>query len=407
VTEHRAWAPLRTRAFRALWIANLVSNVGTVMHTVGAGWAMTSLTASPAVVALAQVAWSVPGFLFALPAGALADLFDRRVVMRASQIVAMCIAALFGVLHLTGHLGVVALLAGTFLLSVSLTLSAPIFSAIIPDLVAPDDVPQAIGLNSVAYNGAQSLGPALGGVLVAAAGPAAVFLLNAVSFLGIVAVAGGWPARADHDDSERPLAAMRAGISHVRHDRRLAPIALRITLAFFASSAIVALLPVVARTRLRAEAWQFGLLSASLGAGVVVAVMVQPRLRGRMRTDSTVFVASALWAVGAAVLGWTTHLAVAIPALLLAGTGAMLTSNTMWSLFLLRTPARVRGRASSISMLAVWLGTSVGAIAWGALASRTSVATALVGAAGLHLVVTALATLWLRLGDDDTGTVAA
>ena len=129
VTEHRAWAPLRTRAFRALWIANLVSNVGTVMHTVGAGWAMTSLTASPAVVALAQVAWSVPGFLFALPAGALADLFDRRVVMRASQIVAMCIAALFGVLHLTGHLGVVALLAGTFLLSVSLTLSAPIFSA--------------------------------------------------------------------------------------------------------------------------------------------------------------------------------------------------------------------------------------------------------------------------------------
>ena len=199
---------------------------------------------------------------------------------------------------------------------------APIFSAIIPDLVAPDDVPQAIGLNSVAYNGAQSLGPALGGVLVAAAGPAAVFLLNAVSFLGIVAVAGGWPARADHDDSERPLAAMRAGISHVRHDRRLAPIALRITLAFFASSAIVALLPVVARTRLRAEAWQFGLLSASLGAGVVVAVMVQPRLRGRMRTDSTVFVASALWAVGAAVLGWTTHLAVAIPALLLAACSA-------------------------------------------------------------------------------------
>ena len=137
MTEHRAWAPLRTRAFRALWIANLVSNVGTVMHTVGAGWAMTSLTASPAVVALAQVAWSVPGFLFALPAGALADLFDRRVVMRASQIVAMCIAALFGVLHLTGHLGVVALLAGTFLLSVSLTLSAPIFSAILLPISLP------------------------------------------------------------------------------------------------------------------------------------------------------------------------------------------------------------------------------------------------------------------------------
>lgn len=407
MTARGAWAPLRIRAFRALWIANLVSNVGTVMHTVGVGWAMTSLTASPAVVALAQVAWSVPGFLVALPAGALADVFDRRAVMRISQLVAMVIAVLFGVLQVTDQLGVPALLGGTFLLSVVLTLSAPVFSAVIPDLVGRDDMPQAIGLNSVAYNGAQSLGPALGGVVVAAAGPEAVFLLNAVSFLGIVFVAGSWPPRDTGLAAERPMAAIRAGVRHVIHDRGLVRITVRVAIAFFATSSIVSLLPVVARTRLDAGAGGFGLLSASLGAGVVVAVVLQPRLRARLSTDASVLVASVMWALGAAVLGWTTEVAVAVPALLVAGTGAMLMSNTMWSSFLVRSPGWVRGRASSISMLAVWLGASVGAVAWGALASHTSVAVALLVAAGLHLVVSAGATAVLRIGDDADGTVAA
>lgn len=405
MTAHRAWAPLRIRAFRALWIANLVSNVGTVMHTVGVGWAMTSLTASPAVVALAQAAWSVPGFLVALPAGAMADVFDRKVVMRVSQLAAMALATAFGVLQLTGHLGVTPLLVGTFLLSVTLTLSAPVFSAVIPDLVDRDDMPQAIGLNSVAYNGAQSLGPALGGVLVAAAGPEAVFFLNAVSFLGIVVVAGGWPER-EVTDGERPLAAIRAGVRHVLHDRRLVRIALRIALAFFASSAITSLLPVVARNRLHAGAVPFGVMGGALGAGVVVAVWVQPRLRAVCRADASVLVAAVVWSAGAALLGWTTSVPVAVVALLLAGTGAMLTSNTMWSLFLVLSPGWVRGRASSISMLSVWLGASIGAVVWGALASRTSVGAALVTAAVLHLAVTGAATVLLRLGDDDTGTVA-
>ena len=377
------------------------------MHTVGASWAITSLTASPAIVALAQVSWSVPGFLFALPAGALADVFDRRSVMRVSQVVAMALATAFGVLHLTGHLGIAALLVGTFLLSVTLTLSAPVFSAVIPDLVEREDVPQAIGLNSVAYNGAQSLGPAIGGIIVAAAGPSAVFFLNAVSFLGIVVVAGGWP---DQDrsgsDGERPLAAIRSGVRHVLHDRRLVTIASRIALAFFASSAITSLLPVVARTRLHAGAGQFGVLSASLGAGVVAAVWLQPRIKAALRADTSVLVAAALWAAGAAALGWTTHLGVAVVALLMAGTGAMLTSNTLWSLFLMLSPAWVRGRASSISMLSVWLGASVGAVTWGAIASRTSVGSTLVAAAAVHLVVTGLSTAVLRIGDDVPGTVA-
>jgi len=253
---------LRRSVFRSLWIASLVSNLGTIMHTVGAGWAITSLTTSPAIVSLAQTAWTVPGFLFALLAGALADVVDRRRVIIATQACGMTVAAALGVLEVSGHLDVPLLLLGTFLLSVALTLSAPAFMALIPELVAPEELPQAIGLNAIAYNAPQSLGPALAGALIAVSGPGAVFFVNAVSFLGIVfAVRAYRPTNVASSSDETIRGAMRTGLRYFADHRSLQRFALRIMLAFTVTSAVTALLPVFARQRLHVAAGAFGLLA--------------------------------------------------------------------------------------------------------------------------------------------------
>ena len=188
-----------------------MSNIGTTMHTVGAAWSMTELTDSPAIVSLVQTAWAVPGFLVAVPAGVAADVVDRRTLLLWCQVTAMVFATALGVLQLTDQLSVSLLLAGTFLLSIALTMAGPAFMALIPDLVGPEELPQAIGLNNIAYNGAQSVGPALAGVVIALSGAGAVFLLNALSFLGIVAVLWRFrPATPGPTSDEKALAAAYA-----------------------------------------------------------------------------------------------------------------------------------------------------------------------------------------------------
>lgn len=397
------WSPLRRRVFRSLWIASLVSNLGTIMHTVGAGWAITSLTTSPAVVSLAQTAWTVPGFLFALLAGAIADVVDRRRVIIATQSCGMVVAAALGVLEITGHLDVPLLLLGTFLLSVALTLSAPAFMALIPELVTVDELPQAIGLNAVAYNGPQSLGPALAGLLIAASGPGAVFLVNAVSFLGIVfAVRAYRPTTKGPPSDETVGTAMRTGLQYFARHRSLQRYALRIMLAFTVTSAVTALLPVFARQRLHVAAGTFGLLATALGVGSVAAIWLLPRARRIAGPDAIVAGAGLTWAIGAGLMATTHSVAPALVGLVLAGTGQMLTMTTVYSLFMVELPSWVRGRASSVVMLVVWLGASAGAFAWGALAGRVGIGAALGVSAIAQLSVTAGSFVALRLDRGDT-----
>jgi MFS family permease len=174
--------------FRALWIAALVSNVGTFMHLVAAGWAMTTLSDSATFVGLVQTAWAVPGFLLALHAGALADMFDRRKLIAITQLGALFVAGALAVMDWTGSLTVSYLLAGTFLESIALTIAAPAFMALTPELVGDEHLAQALGLDSASRNIAQSVGPALAGLIIASFNPGAVFALNALSFIGIIFV---------------------------------------------------------------------------------------------------------------------------------------------------------------------------------------------------------------------------
>lgn len=187
-----AWSPLRQPLFRALWIAAVASNIGTWMQNVGGVWLMTSLTPSPLMVALMQTATSLPVFLVALPAGALADIFDRRRLLLFWQGWMLACAAGLGVLTLIGATTPVVLLSFTFALGLGAAMNAPAWQAIAPELVSRAELPAAVALNSVGFNIARAVGPALGGFIVAAAEPAAVFLLNAASFVGVIFVLYRW-----------------------------------------------------------------------------------------------------------------------------------------------------------------------------------------------------------------------
>ena len=392
------WSPLRVRLFRNLWLAAVVSNIGTSMHTVGAAWAITDLTDSPTVISLVQTAWAIPGFLVAVPSGAFADVVDRRRLIIGSQIGSLLFAAALGVLAATDRLEVPTLLLGTFLLSVVMTLSGPAFMALIPDLVRPDELTQAIGLNNVAYNGSQSVGPALAGVVIAAAGPGAVFLLNAVSFLGIVWVMWRYrPARPGPTSDEPLMSAMRTGITYFAQRRELIRYPSRIAASFFCTAASMALLPTLARQQLGTSAGQFGILSAAVGVGAVVAVWALPRLKAAYAPDVLVMGGATVWAIGAALMAASTGLPLAVVGVLFTGVGQMAAINIVYSLFMLQLPTWIRGRASSVVMLSVWLGTSIGAVAWGAVADAQGIPTALVAAAVLHLAVTAAVTTRLRI----------
>ena len=398
------WSPLRIRVFRALWIAGLVLNIGTFMHIAAAGWTMTTLTESPTLVGLVQTAWAVPGFLLALHAGAFADMVDRRRLIAITQIVALFIAGALAMMQWTDHLSVNWLLAGTFLESVALTISAPAFMALTPEIVDVEHLPQAIGLDSVSRNIAQSVGPALAGLLIALFNPGAVFALNAFSFIGIVFVAQRFKSRAVREPRAQGVNhAIGEGIKHVIGAANLRNVALRLTVVLGATSALTSVMPVVAKENLDVSASGFGLLSGALGVGSVAAVWVLPRVRGAMSTEMVVLSAAAVWSCGTAIFASTAVLWIAVVAMLICGIGTMAMLTTMFSTFMVQLPDWVRGRGSSLAMLMVWLGASIGAFAWGFAASKYGVSTALTAAAVLNVGI-ALINRWalpLRAGDGD------
>src|SRR5262245_38088917 len=224
-----AWSPLRNALFRSLWIATIVSNVGTWMQDVGAGWLMTSLSSSPSMVALVEAADSIPMMLLALPAGALADIVDRRRLLIFVQVYLLAVAGTLGVLTLLGMTTAWMLLGFVFAMGVGAAVTVPAWAAIVPDLVPAEELSSAIALNSIAINISRAIGPAIAGVLVAAVGPWLVFILNALSYIGIIAVLFRW--RREHRKStlpaERFVSAIRVGMRFVLHTRSLQAVLVR------------------------------------------------------------------------------------------------------------------------------------------------------------------------------------
>ena len=393
------WSPLRIAVYRSMWIAALVSNVGTFMHIVAAGWAMTSLTDSPTLVGLVQTSWAVPGFVLALHAGAFADMVERRRLIALTQVLALAIAAVLGVLEMTGNLGVTTLLAGTFLESVALTIAAPAFMALTPQLVGTQYLSQAFGLDSVSRNIAQSVGPALAGAVIAFTNPGAVFMLNAVSFVGILIVVRKLPKFTVQVESASKINhVIKDGIKHVVRTAQLRNIALRLALVLGATASLNSVMPVVAKESLNVGSSGFGILAGALGVGSVLAVWFLPILREKLHAELLAVVACTVWAAATVGFAQSSTLLTAVPALLLCGATLMVLMNVLFSTFIAQLPDHLRGRGSSIGMLMAWLGTSVGAFAWGFTASSTSVRVALITSAAVTAGIGVLNRVALPLG---------
>jgi MFS family permease len=390
------WSPLRRALFRSLWIATVVSNIGTWMHTVGVAWLMTELTPSPLLVALMQTAVSLPIFFLGLPAGALADIVDRRKLLLATEGWMLLVALVLGILTLTGTMSAWVLLALTFLLGLGTALDAPAWQAIIPELVEREELPAAVALSATGFNIARAIGPAIGGLIVAAAGPQAVFFLNAVSFLAVSLVIFRW--RRDQVPSVAPpeemLGATAAGMRYVRHAPALQAVLVRTGVFILGASALWALLPVMVRQELGLEATGYGIILGSLGLGGVICALLLPRLRRSLSVDGLTVAATVVFA------GTTLALATLrlVPLLLLCMmAGGMAWLAIMSSLTVAAqtaVPAWVRARALGIYLLVFQGLMAAGSFGWGALAEQFGSGTALFVAASVLVGGLAVTRRW-------------
>ncbi len=381
-----AWAPLRHRLFRALYVAQFASNAGTWMQVVGAQWLMGDLGGGTLAVALVQTATSLPVFLLVLPAGALGDVLDRRHVLLAAQGAMLVATGLLAVLTAVGLVTPALLLVLVFLIGAGQALSIPSWQATVPELVERGEIAQAAALNGVNFNLARAVGPAIGGVLIAVAGPEAVFALNSVSFLGTLAVLGAWrrPRRQRVLAAEHVWEAVSAGGRFVRSAPNLRIVLLRSLLFMGFASALWALLPVVARGPLGLDAGGYGLLLGSVGIGAVAGAFLLPPLRARLALNALVALASLAYAAALLVIGLLETVPFVVGALVLAGLSwiAVLSSLNASAQTLLPDWARARGLA--YYTLSFQGGQAAGALLWGALAGIAGLEVALaVAAAGL------------------------
>lgn len=378
-----AWAPLRLTVFRNLWLATIVSNIGTSMNETAAVWTMTVQSGSPTLIALMQTSASLPLFFFALPAGALADLLDRRWVIIFAQIGAMLTALTMAALAYFGALTPALLLLTSFHLGVAAAFTVPTWQALIPEVVGRSQLSAAISLGGVSFNLARSMGPVVGGVLVAALGPAPVFALNAFSYAALIGVVAftRMEAQPRSTDREQMLGAMSAAIRYTRHALPMRAVLFRVAVHVFGAVAPVALLPII----IRHKGWSgsdYGMLMGCYGLGaILVAILLLPGLRRRYSFDQVVAGATYFAAAGVVVLAFGYSRIVVGIAMLLAGGGWMAAMNTFSVAAQSAFPNWVRARSSAIYLVAVQGSFGIGAFCWGRITDRLDYPPALCAAA--------------------------
>ena len=373
---------MRRPLFRALWIADVASNVGTWMHDAAAAWLMALLAPSPLMVSLVQAATTLPLFLLALPAGALADVLDRRRILLVAQVWLFLATALLGVLTIMGVVQPWMLLAITLAIGAGSAIDLPAWQAIIPETVPREELPAAVGLGSVAINIARAVGPAIAGVIIVASGPGPVFLINAVSVLAVFVVLWRWRRESYRATlpAERLASAVRAGVRYVRHAPALRTVVVRTAGFVGCASALWALLALVAKTSLGRGPVAYGALVGSLGLGGLLGAALLPTWRKRWSTDAITAWATVAVAVGSLALAWVTSFGILLGAMVIAG-GGWLTTLSSLILAAQRGAAEwVRGRALAISTLTLFGSMAGGAVLWGVVANRFTITWALTAA---------------------------
>lgn len=381
-------SPLSVPIFRAVWISSIVSNFGGLIQSVGASWLMIALGASPQLIALVQASTTLPIMLLSLLAGAIADNLDRRRVMLTAQIFMLLVSAVLSVFAWAGWLTPWLLLGFTFLIGCGTALNGPAWQASVGDLVPRAALPGAVALNSMGFNIARSVGPAIGGAIVAAAGAAAAFLANAVSYLGLIVVLARWrPHPIDNRLPPEPIgSAMLAGVRYVAMSPGLRVVMVRSLVFGLAASAVPALMPLVARDQLGGGPLTYGLLLGGFGLGAIGGALGSTKMRDRLSPEGVVRAAVLVLSAGAAVAAISRTLPLTIAGLLLAGSGWVLALSTFNVSVQLATPRWVVARALAIYQMAAFGGMAAGSWLFGIIAEADGVGTALFAAAGLQLV---------------------
>lgn len=400
-----SFAPFKYPHFQVLWTATLASNLGSLVQTVGAGWLMTSIAASSDMVALVQAANTLPIMVFSLVSGALADSFDRRRVMLVAQILMLLVSTALAVFSYGGLLTPWLLLAFTFFIGCGTALHNPSWQASMGDLVPREDLPAAVTLNSMSFNLMRSIGPALGGMIVAVAGAAAAFALNAISYLPLIIALKRWQplnVRVSTLPREDLGRAMWAGLRYVSMSPNLLKVMFRALLFGLSAVSILALLPLVTRDLVEGGAFAYGVILGFFGAGAIGGALLNSRMRERWRNETIARIAFLLFAVSAIGLAYSRQMWLSCLVILPAGACWVMALSLFNVTVQLSTPRWVVGRALALYQTAAFGGMATGSWVWGAVAEAHGTDSALV-LAGLTLIAGAL--LGMRFGLPEFGTV--
>jgi len=380
------WEPLRLPMFRFFWIASLASNLGTWIHEVGAGWLMTTLDASPEMVAAVRTSMSLPIVFLAIPAGVLADRFDKRRLLMMTQMLLFGVTATLAVLTWSGHITAWGLLGLTFVMGLGMVVHVPTWQSAIPELVPRSQISRAVGLGSISFNLARTLGPAVGGVLIAVVGIWSTFAINACTFAGVVVVLLLWKRTTIESSRGRSFAAsMRQGVRFVFLHRVMRNVMIGVTLFVLPGSALWSLLPLFAKTQLGWGSRGFGIMVAAVGAGAVIGAAVLPRLRHRFGSDRLMAASMTAFAGGLLTMSFAPSWQILLPAVLIMGAGWMATLTTLNATAQITLPPRLRARGMGCYLTMMAGSMACGSLLWGQIAGQLGIGGAFQVASALML----------------------
>jgi MFS family permease len=402
-------APFRSRTFLKIWSASLVSNFGSLIQAVGASWLMTSLAPSPDYVALVQASTSLPIMLLALPSGAIADIWDRRAIMLIAQTSMLAVSVVLAIMAFAGHITPWTLLTLTFLLGCGTALYGPAWQSSVGEQVPREHIPAAVALNTMSYNLARTAGPAVGGVVVAIAGAAAAFVVNALTYVGLIAMLASWkrPKTSEtHLPPETILTAMSTGVRYSRLSPAIRAVLLRGFVLGVAGSAIWALMPLIARDLLGGGALTYGILFGTFGVGAVMGALMSAHARMRVRNETLVRYATLGFALTAGVSAFSPWLVLTLASFIIGGASWVLMLSTFNITVQLSSPRWVAGRALAIYQMVVFGGMAIGSWMWGEIAEDSSLVVALASSCAT-LALSTLLGLHARLPQTDSLNLAA
>jgi MFS family permease len=371
------FAPFRYPAFRAIWIANLTSNLGSMIQSVGAAWLMTELTTSHRLVALVQASVTVPIMLLGVFAGAIADNFDRRLVMLASQIFMLVVSAILAGMTWAGLITPWLLLGFTFCVGIGTALNAPAWQASVRQQVGSTDLPQAIALNTISFNLARCVGPGLGGLLISIWNVSLGFAVNALSYVALIVVLLRWRPKHTAPERQQMLPAIAVGLRYCAQDAAIRRVLARGFALGFGAAGYQALVPAVVKYRLHGTEIEYGVLLGLFGIGSICAALFIGRARRRFGSETVITVATLAFVVAQLVLAGAHSLVGAAPATFIAGAGWVTGLTTINVAMQLRSPDAIIGRCLSIYQAITFGGMAVGAWAWGSVADWRDVPFAL------------------------------